>query len=120
MGTNDHDRTFMSRLQWGSSLVVSCMTLLFVCGCPGTTEPPPDGDTIDGDMTVEEFNVPAGETMMVENDAVVTVNGDANIDGTIEGMDSRVTLRVNGKLTINGAIMSQHADTNGVESLRVR
>ncbi|MCA9250585.1 MAG: hypothetical protein R3E58_08515 [Phycisphaerae bacterium] len=115
MGTNDHDRTFMSRLQWGSSLVVSCMTLLFVCGCPGTTEPPPDGDTIDGDMTVEEFNVPAGETMMVENDAVVTVNGDANIDGTIEGMDSRVTLRVNGKLTINGAIMSQHADTNGVE-----
>jgi hypothetical protein len=64
---------------------------------------------------METFNVAADKTMMVENDAVVTVNGDATIDGTLEGMDSRVTLRVDGKLTINGMIMSQHADTNGVE-----
>ncbi len=111
----DRDQTWRSRLRFGSSLVVSCLTLVFVCGCPGPMDPPPDDDTIDGDTTVEEFNVPAGETMTVENDAVVTVDGDAIIDGTIEGMDSRVTLRVNGSLTINGTIMSQHADTNGVE-----
>ncbi len=111
----DRDQTWRNRTSIGSSLVVACLTVVFVTGCPPPDTTPPDGDTIDGDTTVEEFNVAAGETMMVENDAVVTVDGDATIDGTLDGMDSRVTLRVNGKLTINGTIMSQHADTNGVE-----
>ncbi|NOX57435.1 MAG: hypothetical protein GXP29_01070 [Planctomycetes bacterium] len=117
MLTYDFSRTRGGRRGSLLPLLMTCVAAVFVCGCPETVTPPGggNGDTISGDMTMSEFNIAEGETTTVENDAVVTVDGDVTIDGALEAMDSRLTLRVNGKLTINGTLMSMHAGTNGVE-----
>ncbi|MBI4717300.1 MAG: hypothetical protein HY763_05810 [Planctomycetes bacterium] len=64
---------------------------------------------ISEDVTEASLTVAAGELVRVENDAVVTVTGDAAINGTLEAEAGKVTLRVDGALTIDGTIRANGA-----------
>ncbi len=79
---------------------------LFVLGGGGCPPPGNGGgsDTITEDTTLDSLNVAAGETLMVENNAVVTITGDATIDGTVESAGGRLKLVILGAATINGTL----------------
>lgn len=63
-------------------------------------------DEITSDTTLASLDIEAGRTVSVLNNAVVTVTGDATIDGEITAPSGRLTLKVDGDLTINGIVSS--------------
>ena len=60
--------------------------------------------TISADTELAALTIPDGQVVLIENDAVVTVTGDAMIAGTLRAADGRVTLRVQGDLEASGRI----------------
>ncbi len=72
------------------------------------TEAP--AQTFDAEVTVESLNVAAGTSAEITNNAVVTVSGDATVDGTLFARSGRIRLRVGGNLTINGTIRAVDAE----------
>lgn len=100
-----------------AAALVSGATLLLHGGCPEQPAPPPPptvGNNFDEDTTVDTLSIATDETGTVENNAVVTVSGDATIDGTLSASTGRITLRVEGDLKINGTI---RANDSSVEDL---
>lgn len=87
-------------------MAVASIAAALCAGCPSS--PPPGGDvpseTYREDTTLESLTIASGDLHSVENNAVVTVTGDATIDGRIIAGNSRITLRVEGALIINGRI----------------
>lgn len=71
--------------------------------CPPTTTTD-TADTFTTDTTVASLSIAAGDTTTVENNAEITVTGDATIDGTLSAATGRITLIVDGDLEINGTI----------------
>lgn len=69
-------------------------------------------ETISADRTVASFTVAAGAVTAIENNAVVTVTGDATIDGTLFAERGMLTLIVEGDLTINGALRANDSETD--------
>ncbi len=61
-------------------------------------------EVITENTTVASLTVPAGTTTEIMNNAVVTVTGDATIDGTVASDGGRLTLIVAGSLTVNGSL----------------
>ena len=80
-----------------SGLVMSALLTMTgaTCATPG------------GDMGGQEtgLNVPAGETVTVNNNEEQTLKGDSVIDGTLQ-TTGRLVLRVEGNLTVNGALIA--------------
>jgi hypothetical protein len=76
--------------------------LTFIGGCP---EVPLNGGVIfNSDTTLDTLTIAAGEVATVQNDAIITVLGDATIDGTLQAENSRITIIVLGRLIMNGTI----------------
>jgi hypothetical protein len=75
-----------------------------------TSADPPATTIISEDMLIATFWVPDGTITEIRNNAVVTVNGDADIAGTLRATDGRITLRVDGDLTIDGLLRSIRSD----------
>lgn len=89
-------RALRSRVRVGIALAGLC----FLTGCPVT----PPGTVFNANTTLDTLTVAAGEIATVQNHAVITVLGDASIDGTLQSQNSRITLIVLGELTVNGTI----------------
>lgn len=62
--------------------------------------------TFSADQTLDTLTVAAGSAALVTGNAVLTVTGDATIDGTLYATDGRVRLNVTGNLIVNGVIRS--------------
>jgi len=71
-----------------------------------TVEPIDASRTFSEDTEVGELMIPDGDVNAIENDAVVTVTGDTQIDGMLVATSSRLVVRVDGNLTINGTLRS--------------
>lgn len=69
-------------------------------------------ETISADRTVASLTIAAGSATAVENNAVVTVTGDATIDGILVAERGLLTLVVEGDLTINGALRANDAESD--------
>ena len=96
----------------GVSMLLASAGLVGLVGmqCP----PAGDGDVpgmITEDTTLETLILAAGETLTVENGAVLRVTGDSTIDGTIEALDGLLTLILEGAATINGTLKSTAGDS---------
>ncbi len=93
--------------KWSASRVAFLATITAVltaggtCTTTTTTDPT---DTFTADTTVASLSIAAGDTTTVENNAEITVTGDATIDGTLSAATGRITLIVDGDLQINGTI----------------
>ena len=88
---------------WRNSTTVCFISAAaLIGGCPVT--PPGASRVFRADTTLEELIIAAGELNVVQNDAVVTVTGNATIDGTLQTGDGRITLLVEGDLLINGTL----------------
>ncbi len=66
--------------------------------------------TIRQDTTMETLTVGAAEMLAVENGAVVTVTGDATVDGRMMAIDNLLTLKVDGDLVIGGTLTAMRDD----------
>lgn len=94
-----------ARLRNVIALALPLAVALTMGGCPM----PPDGngtvgDTIREDTTAASLTVEVGETLTFENNAVLTVTGDAVLNGTIRAATGRLEMRIGGALTINGLL----------------
>ncbi len=69
-------------------------------------------ETISADRTVESLTIAGGAATAVENNAVITVTGDATIDGILFAERGLLRLVVEGNLTINGALRANDAETD--------
>lgn len=93
-----------------SSILAGLVTavLLVMGGCPNV--PPPgnggSGDTISTDTTLTTLRITTSESTAVQNNAVITVSGDADIAGTLRADQGRLTLKVDGNLNVNGTLRS--------------
>jgi hypothetical protein len=68
------------------------------------------GETFDADATLPSLAVAAGTTALVTNNAVLTITGDATIDGTLFATAGRIMLDVQGDLIVNGTIRALDPD----------
>ena len=93
--------------KWSASRVafLAIITALLTAGgtCPPTTTTDTP-NTFTADTTVTSLSIAAADTTTVENNAEITVTGDATIDGTLSAATGRITMIVEGDLTINGTI----------------
>lgn len=69
------------------------------------------GGTISEDTTMATLTVADGDTLTIANDAVVTVTGDATLNGIVRAERGRLTLHVDGALTVNGRITALDEET---------
>jgi len=67
------------------------------------------------DTTLPSLTVPAGTTSKIVNNAVLTITGDAAIDGVLFAESGRITLKVAGDLTINGTIRVNDPDADAAD-----
>jgi hypothetical protein len=66
--------------------------------------------TITSDTTFTgDITMPSGDKTTIRDGAVITVEGSAAIDGTLDAEDGPLVLNVNGDLTINGTLEAIHA-----------
>lgn len=66
--------------------------------------------TFDADQTLPSLTIEAGTAGLVSNNAVLTITGDAKIDGTLYSQAGRIRLNVTGALVVNGTVRSVAAD----------
>lgn len=96
----------LTRVAVGMSLLV---LPLIVASCSPGGGGGDNATIIDSDTTLDTLAVHSGRTVRVRNNAVVTVSGDATIDGTLEAEDGRVVLMVSGNVTVNGTVSAMGA-----------
>ncbi|MCB1222052.1 MAG: hypothetical protein H7A35_10260 [Planctomycetales bacterium] len=71
--------------------------------------------TIDSDLTIDgPATIGLGNTVDFSNDAVLTVNGDLTIAGTLQGGDTDICIIVKGDLVVTGEIVQQLPDEPAV------
>lgn len=68
--------------------------------------------TFDADQALASLTIESGRAGLVTNNAVLTISGDATIDGTLYSQTGRIRLNVIGTLVVNGTIRS--VDPDGV------
>ena len=93
---NDEHKWAASRVAF-LAIIATVLTAGGTCTTTTTTDPT---DTITADTTVESLSIAAGDTTTVENNAEIMITGDATIDGTLSATTGRITLIVDGDLTI--------------------
>jgi hypothetical protein len=90
--------------------------LLLVAGCGGGGTETDDGfhptsnTTISGNITYPSVTIPAGVTVTVSADAVITVTGDYTQNGTLTAPCHALTLLVDGTVTVTGNITNECTD----------
>lgn len=68
--------------------------------------------TFTTDTTVSTFTVEEGQAALIADNAILTVTGDATIDGTLFAESGRIRMLIEGDLTINGTIRAVNADAS--------
>ncbi|MFA4930303.1 MAG: hypothetical protein WC570_00335 [Patescibacteria group bacterium] len=61
--------------------------------------------TYSQDTTIDNLNVESNKTVLIANNAILTVTGNATIDGTLQCANGPINLVINGQLNVGGKLI---------------
>ncbi|MEZ5338483.1 MAG: hypothetical protein R3F46_09475 [bacterium] len=111
--TNETEYAFAVRVRDGADPANAEENTVMLSGTPHASQELPG--TIDADLSIEgPATIGDGNTVEFSNDAVLTVNGDLTIAGTLHGGDTDICIIVKGDILVTGQIVQELPDEPAV------